>query len=109
AMSLGLINTDIGTGSGGAVTIATARPAFSSGSSLTFNSNGVITSGNAFAASPTLENSRITVPSDINTGGALSLSAGNTITIDSATLTINNGATVNIQTQKLTFAASTST
>src|SRR5439155_15478121 len=49
ALQMGTINTAGGTGGGGAITIAAAPPTFTANtSSMTFGTNGAISSGNDF-------------------------------------------------------------
>lgn len=106
AITLGSADTAMGGGTGGAITIATSQPDFSSGTSMVFDADGNIVSGNTFVHTSTSPAS-ILIPSFVDVAGALSLAAGDTITIDSAAITIGNDAPVIIRTPNLVFAAST--
>ncbi len=73
-----------GTGSTGDITIATAQPAFSSGSTMTFGTNGAITTGNTI------------VPSTMINAGSITLGGSSSITATSGNISIHAGSGVNI-------------
>lgn len=64
------IVSDGGTGSSGDITIATAQPAFSSGSSMTFDTFGAILSGNKIVAGSTINASGVQLLSSISASSA---------------------------------------
>jgi hypothetical protein len=64
------ILSDAGQGNTGDITIVTAQPGFSSGTSMTFGTNGSITSGNKIVASNTISAASITLSNAMTTNAA---------------------------------------
>ncbi|MBS2005405.1 MAG: hypothetical protein JST01_00090 [Cyanobacteria bacterium SZAS TMP-1] len=98
AINIGGINTGGGSagGKGGAITLVTAIPTTSDAKPITFNTLGVITSGNSFVASPTTnQNATVTVNGDLVTSpmGQSKVAAG-TAGADAGAITITAGSTI---------------
>jgi hypothetical protein len=70
-------------GQGGAVTVTTAQPTTTTGSTITYNQNGAVTSGNALTAAPTIsQNAQVLVSGTVLTGlnpptGSVGVNGGN--------------------------------
>ncbi|MBX3137903.1 S-layer family protein [Candidatus Obscuribacterales bacterium] len=88
-----------GTNNNGGVTIATAQPAFSSGTSMTFDTTGAITSGNTIVPSADINPSGgIQINQSITTvGGDVLIHGGTQVTLSSTVITDGTpgGGTIN--------------
>jgi hypothetical protein len=93
----GGINTTGGSGGGGAVTLTNAQPVFSTGSSLTFATNGSISSGNDFSAG-SFGNGVIAVSNTIISPSTINATSGIDGNIE-LSANLSGGTSVNLNAQ----------
>ncbi len=94
AITLGIVQANSSSGGGGTINLTTAQPVFTSGTSMTFASDGTISSGNDFAPDVTLENAGITLNNNLRPGTLANIIAGGNIAVNHS-INVNSANGVN--------------